>query len=57
MLNCAMSYFFQLHLMLHACVRKFDVTDIVENFLGTKRGHVKLARDVTATGTPTARLN
>ena len=24
--------------MLHACVQKFDVTDTVENFLGTKRG-------------------
>ena len=23
--------------MLHACVQKFDVTDIVENFLGTKQ--------------------
>ena len=24
--------------MLHACVQKFDVTDTVGNFLGTKQG-------------------
>ena len=24
--------------MLHACVRTFDVTGTVENFLGTKQG-------------------
>ena len=24
--------------MRHACVRRFDVTDTVENFLGTKQG-------------------
>ena len=37
-LDCVISYFFQLHLMLHACVQKFDVTDTVRNFLGTKQG-------------------
>ena len=37
-LNCVISYFFQLHLMLHACVRTFDVTGTVENFLGTVTG-------------------
>ena len=30
------SYFFQLHLILHACVRKFDVTGTAQTFLGTK---------------------
>ena len=30
--------FFQLHLVFHACVQKFDVIGIVENFLGTKQG-------------------
>jgi len=29
---CVISYFFQLHLMLHACVRRFDVTDTIGNF-------------------------
>ena len=37
-LNYIISYFFQLHLMLHACVRRFDVTGTVGNFLGTKQG-------------------
>ena len=30
--------FFKKYLMLYACVRRFDVTDTVEKFLGTKRG-------------------
>ena len=38
-LDYVISYFFQLHLMFHACVRTFDVTDTVEIFLGTKQGH------------------
>ena len=29
-LNCVISYFFQLHLMLHACVWKLDLTAIVK---------------------------
>ena len=33
-----MSYFLQLHLMLHAYVVKFDVIDTVEFFLRTKHG-------------------
>ena len=37
-LDCIISYFFQLHLLLHACVERFDVTGIVGKFLGTKRG-------------------
>jgi len=37
-LYCITNYFFQLHLMLHACVRRFDVTSTVGNFLGTKHG-------------------
>ena len=37
-LYCVTNYFFQLHLMLHACVRRFDVTGTVGNFLGTKHG-------------------
>ena len=36
-LDCIISYFFQLHLMLYACVEKFDVTDTVGNFSGTKQ--------------------
>ena len=36
-LNCVISYFFQLHLMLHACIQKFDVTCTVQTFLGNKR--------------------
>ena len=31
-LDCIISYLFQLHLMLHTCVQKFDVTDTVRNF-------------------------
>jgi len=34
-LNCVIN-FFQPHLMIYVCVRRFDVIDIVENFLGTK---------------------
>ena len=37
-LDCVISYFFQLHLMLHASVRTFDVTGTLEIFLGTKQG-------------------
>ena len=36
-LDCVISYFFQLHLMLHVCVWRFDVTDTVEFFLGLNR--------------------
>ena len=32
-LDCVISYFFQIYLMLHACVEKFDVTCTLENFL------------------------
>ena len=35
-LDCIINYFFKLYLILHACVRRFDVTDIVQNFLETK---------------------
>ena len=35
-LDCIISYFFQLHLMFHACVRKLDLTGIVQTNLGTK---------------------
>ena len=35
-LDCVVSYFFQLHLMLHICVRKLDVTGTVEKNLETK---------------------
>jgi len=37
-LDCVISYFFQLHLMLHTCIRTFDVTGTLEKNLGTKRG-------------------
>ena len=30
--NCAISYSFYLHLMLHACATRFDVTGNLENF-------------------------
>ena len=30
--NCAISYSFYLHLMLHACAVRFDVTGNLENF-------------------------
>ena len=32
-LNCIISYFFQLRLMLHACVRKFDMTGVGDRYL------------------------
>ena len=37
-LDCVISYFFQLHLMLYVYVERFDVMDIVGKILGTKRG-------------------
>ena len=37
-LDCVISYFFQLYLILHACVERFDVMDTVGKNLGTKRG-------------------
>ena len=37
-LDCVISYFFQLHLMLHACVERFDVMGTVGKILKTKRG-------------------
>ena len=36
-LNRVISYFFQLHLILHTRVWIFDVTYIVRKFLGTKQ--------------------
>ena len=36
-LDCEISYFFQLHLMFHACVRRFGVTGTVQIFLRTKQ--------------------
>ena len=30
--NCAISFFFRLHLVLHACAARFDVTGNLENF-------------------------
>ena len=30
--NCAISYFFYLHLMLYACAARFDVTENLEFF-------------------------
>jgi len=40
-LGCVISYFFQLHLMLYACVRIFDVTSTVEIFFGTKQSYTR----------------
>ena len=31
-MNCVVGYFFRLHLMLHACIRRFDVTGNLEIF-------------------------
>ena len=31
-INCAISYSFYLHLMLHACATRFDVTENLKNF-------------------------
>ena len=36
-LDYVISYFFQLYLILHTCIRKFDVTGTAQIFLGTKR--------------------
>jgi len=36
-LDYVISYFIQLYLMFHACVRKFDVIGIAQTFLGTER--------------------
>ena len=36
-LDCVINYFFQLHLMLYVCVRRFDVIVTVGSFLRTKR--------------------
>jgi hypothetical protein len=36
-LDYVISYFFQLHLMLYACVQIFNVTGPVRNFLETKQ--------------------
>ena len=30
--NCVISFFFRLHLVLHACAARFDVTGNLENF-------------------------
>jgi hypothetical protein len=32
-LNCAISFYFRLYLMLHACAERFDVMENLENFL------------------------
>jgi hypothetical protein len=32
-LNCAISFYFRLYLMLHTCAKRFDVTENLENFL------------------------
>jgi hypothetical protein len=31
-LNCMISFYFRLYLMLHACAVRFDVTENLENF-------------------------
>jgi len=31
--NCAISFYFRLYLMLHACALRFDVTENLEKFL------------------------
>jgi hypothetical protein len=36
-LNCVISFFFRLHLVLHACAVRFDVTDTVVLFRFTFR--------------------
>ena len=37
-LDCIINYFFQLHLIFHVYVKKFDVTNSVVIFLETKQG-------------------
>ena len=32
-LNCTISFYFRLYLMLHTCAERFDVTEKFENFL------------------------
>ena len=41
-LNYVINYFFQLYLMLHASVRRFDVMGIVEFFFKTKQDILKI---------------
>ena len=40
--NCAISFFFRLHLVLHACAARFDVTGTAQKFLGFG-GHLNKA--------------
>ena len=37
-LNCVINYFFQMHLMLHACVRRFDMMSTLGKKLEIKQG-------------------
>jgi hypothetical protein len=46
-LDCVISYFFQLHLIFHACIQNFDVTDTVRNFLTTKQAYIPQACDAS----------
>ena len=41
-LDCVINYFFQLYLMLHASVRKFNVMGIVGIFFKTKQDILKI---------------
>ena len=59
-LDCVISYFFQLHLILYVCVQTFNVTGTVENFLelnwATGRRRSKFDAASTAKG-KTSQLN
>jgi hypothetical protein len=47
--NCTISFFY-LHLMLHACVQRFDVMDGKGNILGSERGLSVFLRRVNNRG-------
>jgi len=39
-LNYVINYFLQLHLILYACIRRFDVTGTIGKFLELNRAYV-----------------
>ena len=49
--------FFRLHLVLHACVARFDVTGTAQKFLESKRGLTVVASGSGGASTPHAILS
>jgi hypothetical protein len=41
-MNCAISFYFYIYLMHHACATRFDLMDNLEKILGTKQGLAKV---------------